>query len=655
MKKLLIAANLLTLNSFADDGLREVYNLSNASMDIVTHTKEFPSEGRFNLTTEETDLALSVGKNDYYIGEYVSEAKNPLWQKIDCRETQNIPTETEKNYRERDFRVGAFSINSLSDFERSEQFKYSNNEYATVMNEKGYSVSSNSKYNWDNLIKRFKEYDPKENAGVNSEKLAAFIKKETGLDVPKGTLASEFMYRDLLKNPESWKDTLEKSKDALSFDEKIKLVAKLGNKFNDDYNHNRTVQGSSDSQGIVSTETLLRNLSTSDAGGVCRDVSLSQSQMLKSLGVKESYSIAYSSNRGGHATLIVVDPNDKNRIIKLNYGDVRTDDGKKGSAAMDQDNSLPNVGMRYRVYDNEGKPLASIPTELGSIFKEVTGQDKDPSLAGRSYSLHKAYFGTDQVQGSLFNGKTSTGETVNGVAFHSKVSFNEHFDVKGGAAAYNAKADKTYYDIDQTGVYAYLSPELKTTIYDGNYGKFGTGVGGSIEVQMVNAKSKSKVYNEEFSEKISDVQYGVYSRSTYQTDITDKDRISFSGQVNGRVDKNNVADEGKKSLHYDSTVFISSYEHAFNENLASSLEVSNKLSKYGNNTSFKASLQENANRYTIGGTIASKDSPSFLSGQNTVYAGYERATKNEWYFKLEYEKNLDSDNQQVNFKATKRF
>lgn len=179
---------------------------------------------------------------------------------------------------------------------------------------------------------------------------------------------------------------------------------------------------------------------------------------------------------------------------------------------------------------------------------------------------------------------------------------------------YKANADKTYYEIDQTGLYAYASAELRTTIYDGDYGRLGTGVGGSVEVISLNAKSKGKVYNDQFSKNISDIQYGVYSRTTYQTDITDQDRISFSAQVNGRVDKNNVADEGSKSLQYDSTVLISRYEHEFNKDLSSSLEISNKLNRYGNNTSFQASLQENANRYTLGGTLASKEAhPFFLA------------------------------------------
>lgn len=65
----------------------------------------------------------------------------------------------------------------------------------------------------------------------------------------------------------------------------------------------------------------------------------------------------------------------------------------------------------------------------------MTNQDKDPAQAGKSYSLHKAYFGTDAIQGSLFNGRTSTGETINGVAIHSKASFNDHLDVKAGGAA----------------------------------------------------------------------------------------------------------------------------------------------------------------------------------------------------------------------------
>lgn len=656
MKKLLIIINLFTLNSWAADSVSEIYNLSNDTMNIITYSKEFPKDGHFNLTTQESDLAFNLGKNDFLIAKYVTDIASPVWKPLGCSENLKKTDELEKKYGDRSLRIGAMSIYSQTEFEKSENLKFSNNEYAAYMNSKGYYVSSSSsKYKWENLISRFKDYDPNADAKINSKKLAEFIKKEIGIDVPTGTLASEFIYRDLLQKPEEWKQTLEKSKDALSFDEKIKLVAKLGNQFNNDYNYQRTENNSAESKGIVSTENLLRNLSTNDSGGVCRDVSLSQSQMLKSLGVTESYSVAYQSNRGGHATLIVVDPNDKNRIIKLNYGDVQTDDGKKGKAALDQDNSLPNVGMRYRIYDNEGKPIASVPTELGSILKEVTDATKDSINIGSAYSLNKAYFSTDKIQGSLFNGKTSTGETINGVALHSKSNYNNLIEVKSGVTAYHAQADKTYYEMKETGLYGHGSADLKTTIYDGNYGKLGAGVGGSMEVLMVNTESKSKNYGNEFSNKTIDAQYNVHTRSTYDLNVTDKDKVSISAQANLRLDKDNVADEGKKSFHYESTVIISSYEHEFNENLKSSLEVSSKLNRFGNNAAFQATLQENSNKYILGGSLAASDAPSFLSGQNTVNVGYERAIRNGWNFKLEYLKNLDSDNQQFNMGASKKF
>lgn len=187
MKKLLMVMNLFALNSFANESVNEIYNLSNDTMDVITHSKEFPSDGRFNLTTEETDLAFTLGKNDYYIGEYASAAKNSLTKDPDCTKDQYIPTEVEKKYSDRTFRIGAMSINSLTDFERSENFKYSKNEYTDYMSQKGYSVYPSAKYSWDNLIKRFKEYDPNADAGVNSEKLAIFIKKETGETFLRGS------------------------------------------------------------------------------------------------------------------------------------------------------------------------------------------------------------------------------------------------------------------------------------------------------------------------------------------------------------------------------------------------------------------------------------------------------------------------------------
>lgn len=630
--------------------MNEIYNLSNDTMEIITHSKDFPIDGRFRLTTDESDLFYTLGINDYYIGEYAGSAKAPAAKSKDCIEPTSTALAVGKKYGDRSFRVGAMSIHSLSEFEKAQKYKYSFNEYRDFMISEGFIRN----YDWETLIARFQEYDPKAGAGTNAEKLAALIKNETGVKIPKGILASEFIYNDLIQKPKDWKKTLEKSKDALNFDEKIKLVAKFGKDFSDDYNTDRLGNGSQ-SDGFISTENLLTNISTDEKGGVCRDISLAQAQMLKSLGVNQAYSINYLANSGGHSTLLAVDPKDKNRIIKINYYEVQTDDGKKGKAVLDQDSTLPNVGTQYRIFDSEGKWITNVPTELGNILREVTGHDKDIGEAGRNYSLNKAFFETEKLNGSLFNGQTSTGEIINGVAIHNNTKFNKNLDLKFGAAGYNVNADKTYFSMNETGINAYYGADYKVKIYDGEHGKLGTSVGGTMEVLVVKTSSEYKKTGKESSKTVTDKSYTLNSRTTYENKITDKDKIAISGQVNASYEKGNVADEGSRNFRYESTVLISSYEHEFNKDLKASLDVSNKLASYGNSSTFQATLKENANKYTLGGTIVSSDAPSFLVGQNTVNAGYERETKKGWNFKMEYLKNLESSDDQVKLKASKKW
>lgn len=653
-KKILLPLVLLSTKLIAADNTENLYLLSNQSMDVVTKMKEYPSDGHFHLTTQEADLTTGVAKNDYMIGEYAANKQDKSHTtSVDCPEKKFTTDKINKAYGARSFRIGAISINALSDFEKIERKSYSDSAYGSFMNGKGYSTYWGN-YSWQNLMTRFKEYDPKADAGTNASKLAEMLKKETGLDVPKGALASEFMYNDLLSKPTEWKTILSKSKDSLSFDEKVFLVAKLGGRFGDDYNYDRIGNGP-EKNGVVPIETLLKNLSTADAGGVCRDVSLAQSQMLKALGVKDSYSVAYNSNRGGHATLLAVDPNDKNRIIKMNYGELYTDDGRKGSAALDQNNSLPNVGMQYRIYDSNGKPLASVPTEIGNLLRDATNQEKAPGDSVRSYNLQRAYIGNDYIQGALFTGKTSTGENIDGISLYGKAS-SKYLDVEAGGAGFKTKADKMYYTIDEAGVYGYGKSTLKATVYEGKYGTVGTGVGASIEVMQNNVNSTDKSYGSKSSAKTIDVSTNVFAKASYDLDLSPKDKIGVEAQVKGRIDKGNVADEGSYQLNYDSTTLISRYDHQFTKDLKGSVEVATVLARYGESASFKAALTDDKNSVFVSGNTRLSDTPSFFPGmENNVRAGYARTTNNGWTLKLQYENNLDSKTQLFMGTAEKKF
>lgn len=652
MRKLIWLPLTLTATSLlAADNTNDLYDLSNQTMDIVTKMKEFPSDGHFQLTPNEADLVMNLAKNDYMIGEHLA-SKNEKKPASDCPEENAPDPKLNKAYNERSFRVSAISVFSLSDFAASERKIYADSAYSNFMTSKGYTVSAPAKYSWSSLMSRFTDYDKNADAGTNAKKLAELIKSETGLEVPSGALASEFIYRDLLARPNDWNTTLTKSKDSLSFDEKVYLVAKLGGNFGSDYNYSRAAGSSS---GIVPIEVMLKNFSTAESGGICRDVSLAQTQMLKALGVDQAYSVTYSYDRGGHATVLAVDPNNKNRIIKFNYGELYTDDGKKGTAVLDQNNSLPNVGMQYRVYDDEGKPLAAIPSEIGQILKEVTNQPRQPGDSVRSYALNKVFFENEQVSGSLFTGKTSTGEVINGLALNKSMN-SEGLHAEFGGALYVANADKKYYDMNEHGLYGFAKMGFSTTIYEGKHGHLGGEIGMNTEVLFLGGESTAKNYPKKYKIDTFDVSKNFYAKTNYENQLNEKDKVGVSVEVKTRIDKSNVADEGSQSLQYDSTTIISRYDHQFSSNLKSSVQVANLLARYGNNVSFQATLEDQQNKFSVSGNVPVSNAPSFFPGQErSLAAVYERNSKSGWNFKLEYQKNLDSGADQFMGTASKKF
>ncbi len=643
MNKYIILCLIFNSHLVFGDDLGQLYSLSNQAMDVVTQTNEFPSDGHFRLTAQQADLVSLVGKNDFLIGERLgSQDKN----KVDCKENDESFEPIKEEFDKRKFRVGAIEIYSWDDFNKNERFSYTRSPYEAFMYDHDIATDSSSRYDWKRLLKRAK-YNEGMDLNENTKKIVSLIKKETGLDITTGAVTSELLYQNLLDKPSDWKAILSKNKDALSFDEKVQLVAKLGEDFGNDYNYKRNKEGLK--KGIIPIETMLKNLSNSESGGICRDVALAQTQMLGALGVNEAYSVGYISNSGGHATMLAVDPNDKNKIYKFNYGEMYSDRASKGAAALDQDNSLPNIGMNYRVYDKDGKPLAVVPTEIGNMLREVTDQSKKPGEESRSYSLLKAYFNTDKTGGSFFSGTTSTGETITGVAFTGKMDL-KNIDIKAGVVGYKARANKLYYDIDETGFYAFDETNLKTVLYEGNYGKFDAGVGTKIEIIKVNAKSMDKVYDDISRVSAIDSNVSFNAKANYSKELDKNNSISFGTQVNARIDKSNIADEGSRKLQYDSTVLISKYDHAIADDLKSSLEMATTFNKYGNNLTLKASLKDESQTFNVGSNVpVGKRAPAFFSGQEKNFRfAYEKATKSGWNFELEYEQNLDAKTKNVN-------
>ncbi|GAB4420468.1 MAG: hypothetical protein OHK0056_31030 [Bacteriovoracaceae bacterium] len=132
--------------------------------------------------------------------------------------------------------------------------------------------------------------------------LSSFATNYSGVQIDRGLILNELVIREMINNPEDWKNPLREAREALSFHDKLLIASHFGGRFGNDYNYDRA-GGGPQSDGIVSIETMLINLSNSNPGGVCRDVTRAQSQILTELGVdkRNIYTMAYADAGGFHA------------------------------------------------------------------------------------------------------------------------------------------------------------------------------------------------------------------------------------------------------------------------------------------------------------------------------------------------------------------
>lgn len=663
---LLIACTFLNHIIHADQKpLTSLYKLSNDVMEVVTISEDLSKQRNFHLSPKEADLVLAVAKTDHMIGDYLADnlslksagtteeesyqecLKKRLAEK-DKDKLKNLDLEFQK----RSFRVGAYAMYSSKEFDANVELNYKKSSYAGFMGESGYRTNAPSKMSWGNVVKNAMVSET-DSYDVKVKKVQNYIREQSKLEVSAGVIASEFAKLEIVGQPLKWQETLKNASKFMNFDQKMHLAASMGEKMGNDYNYDR-INGGPDSDGFIEIEKLLTNLGNNKSGGVCRDISLAQTQMLKAMGIKDAYSVAYLSNRGGHATVIARDPNNSSRVMKLNYGELYSDDAKKGTAALDQDSSLPSVGMQYRIYNAEGKPVASVPSELTQVLHDTIG--KGNPFASKSHTLYKAEFGTDGMKGSLFSGKTSMGEEIKGIALYGNVQ-SGGLHAKTGAALFNSKAEKTSYDLETNGVYLFGDIGYQHKIFSTKKITATGGIGTEIEMMMLKTDStlKDKTFSDS-SEMMVDSNIKPYVDTKVDYSLSGSSKVQFGAKVSGRLDKGNVADEGSYELHYDSTLFSSKYYHSVNEDMELAVETGVNLSKYGESMAMTSSLREGNMKYFVGGNLPLSDSPSFFSDQQKfAKAGVSGETKNGWNLSLEYQKNFDSGNDYVGAKVQKKF
>ncbi len=472
-------------------------------------------------------------------------------------------------------------------------------------------------------------------------------------NIPLGLILSEYSIRSMILNPSQWKNYLHEIKDKLSFEEKIRLASHFGGKFGDNYNYDRADQVGSEGEGIVTIEEMLQSVSSNEPGGICRDVTLAQSQILKELGVAHSsiYMVSYKTTNGRHAILAALDPENPGNIVKLNYSYITENSEVHGNAQLTQDTTIPDIGILYKVYDANGTPVAQVPTEVGQIFKDVTNQDRHHF--SKNYMLQKAQIQTYFGQATLFKGETSAADKVSGVALNGSMK-GRSWESDYSAAIANRKGNRTLVTIDQISVYAHLNFRLNSPDMNiGNNFKVKAFSGIQSENQLATTrlrrKSNSTILADDYGIDPSTVVYaGV--RADWKTK---KGRASSEFKASTYHDWNNVVNTSEgQGLHPEQVTWTTQHS----ENLSESTEVTGSLSVQGSQLGGSATINTQF-RNTENGLSAQASyqmslgrPPSFTEDFNEMISFEISKDERDEHklgpiYSIQYQKNLANDDE----------
>lgn len=242
---------------------------------------------------------------------------------------------------------------------------------------------------------------------------------------------------DMMHNPDSWKSILSSNADKLSVEEKFSLIAIMGGIFSKDYNRTRLDLGLSEHSEVSMKMLLERSMDAKKGtGGVCRDVIQAQLGMARELGVKGCYGVAYSS-KGLHTNLICKHPDQKGKFIRINYKFDGVVTGQ-GSEVLTVLNNQPNKGLYTIIFNDKGETVKTIPLEMAKIFRSVTGSENEESA---NYSIAKIKVKSGKNTYTAFKGKTSSHNTVRGLAYSRKLTEDTEFGMAYGEQELNLKGE----------------------------------------------------------------------------------------------------------------------------------------------------------------------------------------------------------------------
>lgn len=665
MKKNLIWLMLFLhiFSAHAEDQFDKLYLLTEDVREVVLKAPggHPMSDRQFHLTPTQADQMKALSSMDDSTRSYI-ETKGSK----DCDRESDKKGLLEKRVENRNFQIDTLVITSDAKFEQNSLGSFMGNDYMKFMgslynsgNRKALDV-----YSLGTLTTKYKQLNP----GNTFDQLS-FAEKENVLNsfansylatkLPSGLIMKELAFDNMVNHSNQWQETLSVAKNVLSTEQKLELVSKIGGFFGNHYNFQRSEAGESARGVFVTTEQLLDSVKNGSPGGICRDIALAQTQMLQELGFKNSYVVSYKTLEGAHSTALTTDPI-TGKIIKFNYSE--TNESKKGSStqALIQDTSLPDHGIGFRVYDTKGKPVTHVPSEMGQMLRQTAGYGYTRDFNPKNYNLVKVGFGTEQLSGSLFTGKTSSGDNLYGIALYKDQRINQYLKTGLGLSVSKLEGNRSLMHIDQDNLYLRTSlevnsPSLKTPQSDTKLF-----AGGAVETLISNNREiyNGSNYTREAKKEIdgsADAYVGIQNNLS---SLDGKTRVESKLYANFYPDWNHVASGDRTIAAFDGVTLQSGVSHQISEDKRALIDTAILMKNYGSSMVSRVALEDvgNGTRYLAGVAVPlSKDMPTFLpGGEKRLMFGAEKVTKN-MVFSIEYERNLDNHSNSFMLKGKVNF
>ena len=658
----------------ADSDRGRIFKLAENVRSILWRSDPVPEN--FELTTEEADRAVAYSELEAEIGEFAYSANEKAMgsEASPCPPTQNLEEHEDKLALQEAIKRREFSIyytGVFSDAEGLAQAEgvYGRNNYRSFMNaiaSRGNSGAppinslnklENKYLNSEGAVER-DQWDSLSTV-ERSQLLQGYAESQVNQDVSIGLILSDYAIGSMLDNPNQWRESLKEIKDHLSFEEKVKIASHFGGAFGDDYNYDRANDVGDEGEGIVSIEEMLTAVRNSDTGGICRDVALAQSQILRELGVDHDdiYMIGYTTATGGHAVLAVEDPDNPGNIVKLNYSYITEENEVSGGAQLTQDTSLPDVGMQYRVYDADGKPVGRVPTEIGQIFNEVTNGQNNYDIS-KTYTLQKAEVQTPIGDGTVFTGTTSSGDNVVGVAINGRID-RGLTEIDYGVAVVKREGERTMVTMDQEALYGRLDYRLNTpdVRVGDNFRLNGFG-GMRSEVMVMNTELEYKSNGAMKEGTNVDPMSTFYVGAEGEWESSDgRTRVNSEVVAESYVDwANEVNTSEGYTLALDNVRWTTGVEHGVTESMRVMGEGTIVMRQMGSSAILTAGIEDERRNYVIEGsyqTPLGDGLPSFMpGGSEAVSVAVAKSWQDEETgrgpnFRFYLERDLDFDNNRV--------